>query len=218
MSSEPPESSQGTKSTRPKHHAISFRPSNRSIPELINDPANKSPIVNEQTARAELETRLFITPAVEINTDVLATALLDFTVQANSLMPMHINILKAIAILIFKVDHERKSRLIANSVSILLDSPITWLEELIENHTNMEDNATSLNMTLEKTGEAMKTISNKLDTIKTSFEAIKNLQDNHLRQDFLVPIRGLWDLVSMLWETYLWDPPSPHLIIAYTYF
>jgi methyl-accepting chemotaxis protein len=68
--------------------------------------------------------------------------------------------------------------LIANLVSILLDSPITQLEELIENHTNTEDNATSLNMTLEKIEEAMKTIGNKLDTIKTSFEAIKNLQDN----------------------------------------
>lgn len=176
MSSDLPEGSQGTKSNRPKRHAASFRPSNRSIPDLIHDPANKSNITDEQTARAELEARLFITPAAEINIDTLATALLDFTVQAHSLTPMHIDIMRAIAILMLKTDQETKAQIIAESINKLINNPITRLEEIIKNQFNKDDQSNTT-----RTEGAIDIISNKLEEVKTTVEnlspSLKLLQE-----------------------------------------
>jgi hypothetical protein len=85
-----------------------FRSSKRSIPELLNNPATASDIINKCTVRIALETRLFITPVAEITIDTLTTVLLEFSVQAPSLTPMHIDTICAIAILLFKTDHEQK--------------------------------------------------------------------------------------------------------------
>src|SRR5580765_1353153 len=108
MSIEESNEPQGSKNNRPKCHANSFRPSNRSIPDLINDPANQLSIRDEQMARAELEQKLFITPAMEITLESLTTMLLNFLVQAHSLTPMHVDVIRAIAILLFKTDHDCK--------------------------------------------------------------------------------------------------------------
>ncbi|KAG1864073.1 hypothetical protein C8R48DRAFT_672790 [Suillus tomentosus] len=133
MSDEPGPSTQDPK-TRPKRGAATFRPPNRSIPELINNPANNSTIIDEATARAELERRFFITPATEITIESLTTALLDFTVQANSLTPMHIDIIRAIAILLVKTDHAKKTKLLADAMIERLMEPLMKLEEIATKH------------------------------------------------------------------------------------
>ncbi|KAG1801729.1 uncharacterized protein BJ212DRAFT_1305024 [Suillus subaureus] len=175
MSSDPLEGSQGAKSNRPKCHAA-YRPSNRSIPDLINDPANKSTIIDKQSARAELETRLFITPAAEINIDTLATALLNFTVQAHSLTSMHIDIMRAIAILMLKTDQERKAQIIADLVNNLIHKSMACLEEIIENQANKDTQSTTARME-----ETMNNISSKLEEVKTTVEnlspSLRLLQD-----------------------------------------
>ncbi|KAG2751692.1 hypothetical protein P692DRAFT_20383399 [Suillus brevipes Sb2] len=99
MSAEPPENSQYARATRSKCNAIRFKPSKRSIPEFINDPSNQSAITDEHSTRVELESRLLITRAAKASIDTLATTLLDFSVQAPSLTPMHVDVIRAIAIL-----------------------------------------------------------------------------------------------------------------------
>ncbi|KAG2063974.1 hypothetical protein BDR04DRAFT_1184795 [Suillus decipiens] len=184
MSSDIPESSQGAKLNRPKCNAATFRPSNRSIPDLINDPANKSSIIDEQTARVELETRLFVTPAAEINIDTLTTALLDFTVQAHLLTPMHINIMRAIAILMLKSDQERKAQIITNTVNNLIDNLAAHLEEIIESQANKINH-----ISIGRTEEAMDMVSNKLEEFKTT---INNLTPSlKLLQDELVNTKNI---------------------------
>ncbi|KAG1854753.1 hypothetical protein C8R48DRAFT_660903 [Suillus tomentosus] len=182
MSADPPEGSQNAKPSRPKRNVPSFRPTNRSIPDLISDPANKSAIIDEQTARAELEGRLFITPAAEINIDTLTTALLDFTVQAHSLTPMHIDIIRAIAILLFKADHEKKTKHIAESVTSLLEGSVNRLEEIAKTQTNKEDNGGNTDSFTEKAEEAINAVNNSLKDIKNNIDhispTIKKLQDN----------------------------------------
>ncbi|KAG2130233.1 hypothetical protein DEU56DRAFT_955912 [Suillus clintonianus] len=172
MSTDPPENSQNTKQTRPKRNAVTFRSSKRSIPELISDPSNTSEIIDEQSARTVLESRLFITPAAEITIDTLTTALLDFTVQAPSLTPMHIDIIRAIAILLFKTDHNQKAKTISDAISKQLEEPLTRLNKLA--NTNIQENANldAINETMKKAEASIDKITNTIEEIKNTIEQI----------------------------------------------
>ncbi|KIK37439.1 hypothetical protein CY34DRAFT_109093 [Suillus luteus UH-Slu-Lm8-n1] len=150
-----------------QHGFLLVRSGELSIPKLISDPANKFLVTDEQMARAEVEGRLLITPANEISIDTLTTALLDFSVQAHSLTPMHINIIRAIANLLFKTDHDKKLRHIASSVTSMLEEPLNRLEELARIKSSEAD-----------TGKNTDLLTNLKNSVECISPSIKNLQDN----------------------------------------
>ncbi|KAG2123615.1 hypothetical protein BD769DRAFT_1669818 [Suillus cothurnatus] len=172
MSTNPLENSQNSQQSRPKQHAAMFRSSKRSILELLNDPATASDIINEHTARIALETRLFITPVAEITIDTLTTALLEFSVQAPSLTPMHIDIICAIAILLFKTDHEQKANIISDAVCTHLEKPLTWLNKMIDNTPTDGVNLESLNEALKKMEASVDKITNAMKEMKESVDKL----------------------------------------------
>ncbi|KAG1885400.1 hypothetical protein F4604DRAFT_1918096 [Suillus subluteus] len=174
MSTEEPEDTQGSRvpNTRPKRNANTFHPSNRSIPDLINDPATQSSVKDENTACAELEKKLLLTPAAEITLDFLTTALLDFSVQAHSLTPMHVDILRAMAILLFKTDHNRKANILANSINTLLEEPINHLEKLAGTHTKRSNKIPVLQKTIKRVEEAADGVYSSIADIKNAIEVI----------------------------------------------
>lgn len=182
MAAEPPENSQNTRIARLKCNAVTFKPSKRSIPELINDLANLSTIIDEHTARVELESRLFITRAAETSIDTLATALLNFSAQAPSLTPMHVDVIRAIAILLFKTDHDQKARNISNAICSLLEHPINKLSKLVDNNTNEENSNQNLNETIKKAEATINKLSTSMKMIKESVDqlapTIKMIQNN----------------------------------------
>ncbi|KAG1884385.1 hypothetical protein F4604DRAFT_1919560 [Suillus subluteus] len=94
-------------------------------------------------------------------------ALLHFTVQSHTLTSMHIDIMRAVAILMLKNDQERKTQIITDLVNNLIDKSTVQLEEIIENQANKDNHSNTA-----RTEETTNTISNKLEEVKTT---VKNL-------------------------------------------
>ena len=167
MASVEPEGPQGSKSTRPKRNAQNYRPSGRSIPDLINDPITPSQVTDELSARAELEKRFLLTPTAEITIDTLTTALLDFTIQTPSISVLSVEILRAIAILLFKADHDKKAKLIAASVTTLLEETISRFEgSMKEKEDSMEIEKANLISTTARAEDAADAICSGTKEIK----------------------------------------------------
>jgi hypothetical protein len=180
MPAEEPNEHPASKTQRPKRHANSFCPSNRSIPDHINDPANQSNVKDIHTACAELKRNFFITPTMEIMLESLTTALLDFSVQAHSLTSMHINVIRAIAIILFKTDHNNKTDLIANSINKKLEEPLALLEQIAKTLTENNSDMQTLQPTIKRVEEAAdgvySSIADVKDTIEILSPAVNSLQ------------------------------------------
>ncbi|KAG0692217.1 hypothetical protein DFH29DRAFT_1009072 [Suillus ampliporus] len=160
----------GTKNSRPKRgNNATYRPSGRSIPDLLSDPVLSSQVTNENTARSELEKHFLITPATEITMDSLITALLDFTIQTPSLSVMCIDIIRAVAILLLKTDHEMKTNKIATAVIDLISDSINRLENtLSKKDLNTELENANVVATIARAEDAA-------DGVLSSVEEIKNI-------------------------------------------
>ena len=171
MSADEPSSSQTPKTIRPKWNATGYRPSGRSIPELLSDPIMQLQIVDVNSTRAELEKHFFITPTSEITIDTLTTALLDFTIQTPGLSVLCTDILWAIAILLFKVDHDKKMNKIAEAIKSILVESMTQLEESMQRK--------GLSLELEKTNLISLTAraEDAADTVASSINEAKGIID-----------------------------------------
>jgi methyl-accepting chemotaxis protein len=180
MPAEEPDEHPGSKTQRPKRHANSLCPSNRSIPDLINDPANQSNVKDVHMVHTELERKFFITPTTEIMLESLTTALLDFSIQAHSLTPMHIDVIRTIAILLFKTDHDNKTNLIANSINEKLEEPLAHLEQIAKTLNENNSDMQTLQSTIKRVKEAVDGVYSSIvdvkDTIEILSPAINSLQ------------------------------------------
>ncbi|KAG2145731.1 hypothetical protein BD769DRAFT_1660842 [Suillus cothurnatus] len=172
MPAEEPDEHSGSRTQRPKCHVNSFRPSNRSIPNLINDPANQSNVKDIHTACAELERKFFITPTTEIMLESLTTALLDFSIQAHSLTPMHVNVIRAIAIFLFKTNHDNKTNLIANSINEKLKEPLACLEQIAKTLTKSNSDMQTLQSMIKRVEEAADGVYSSIVDVKDTIEIL----------------------------------------------
>jgi hypothetical protein len=150
-----------------------FRPSNRAIPDLISNPPDGSEITDERSARAELEKRLFITLATEITMESLITALLDFTIQGHSLSPMDIGIIRAIAILLYKTDHNKKAQTIATAITDLLSDPLAKLDEVTTSRRQGNDEESAqLNAAIKHVEEIADSLTSTIRTAQNTMEKL----------------------------------------------
>ncbi|KAG1798410.1 uncharacterized protein BJ212DRAFT_1488597 [Suillus subaureus] len=207
MTTEEPEDTQGSRApnTRPKHNANTFCPSNRSIPNLINDPATQSSVKDKNTAHAELEKKLLLTPAAEVMLDSLTTALLDFSVQAHSLTPMHMDVLRAIAILLFKTDHDRKANILANSINALFEEPINRLKKLAGAHTKRTNKIPVLQQTIKRVEEAADRVYSSIADIKNAIKVITpsiNSLQSQVEDLNSKTLSTLTQQLAMTWPSY----------------
>jgi len=197
MASVEPEGPQGSKSTRPKRNTQNYRPSGRSIPDLINDPITPSQVTDELSARAELEKRFLLTPTAEITIDTLTTALLDFTIQTPSISVLSVEILRAIAILLFKADHDKKAKLIAASVTTLLEETISRFEgSMKEKEDSMEIEKANLISTTARAEDAAdaicsgtKEIKGIIDILTPSLDSVQSQLNSIATKITLTPVQ-----------------------------
>ncbi|KAG1828668.1 hypothetical protein EV424DRAFT_1536412 [Suillus variegatus] len=120
-------------SSRNKENVL-LRPTNRSIPELISNPATPSKVIDAATARAELVSKGMLIPAAGATINDLVNALFEFTISTPGVTQLQRDMLRAIAILLGKADHEQKAKKIAETTSFHMTGTIERLEKAVDSH------------------------------------------------------------------------------------
>lgn len=111
-----------------------LRPTNRSIPELINNPATPSKVTDAKTARAELVSKGMLIPAAGATIEDLINALFEFTINTPGVTQLQRDMLRAITILLGQADHEQKAKKIAETTSFHMVGAIKRLEKAADSH------------------------------------------------------------------------------------
>ncbi|KAG1866892.1 hypothetical protein F4604DRAFT_1927872 [Suillus subluteus] len=111
---------------------ILLRPTNRSIPELISNPATPSRVTDAATARAELVSKGMLIPAAGASINDLITALFEFTLNTPGVTQLQRDMLRAIAILLGQADHEQKAKKIAETTTFHMVGTIEHLEKVVD--------------------------------------------------------------------------------------
>lgn len=125
-----------------------LRPTNRSIPDILDNPQNPSNVIDAATARIELTSRGMMICVSRASIETLIESLLEFTLQAPGLTRLHVDIIRAIAIMLDQADYAAKAQRIANETTLQISGMFDRMEKLIDRQEIIvsSSNSTSSNM------------------------------------------------------------------------
>jgi hypothetical protein len=125
-----------------------LRPTNRSIPDILDNPQNPSNVIDAATARIELTSRGMMIPVSGASIESLIESLLEFTLQAPGLTRLHVDIIRAIAIMLDQADYTAKAQRIAKETTLQMSGMFDRMEKLIDRQEIIisSSNSTSSNM------------------------------------------------------------------------